>query len=93
MPNPFSKAEKPDSDQVDELEDAFIEEFGDRAPDFLSMLFITDLDAAPDAYQKINADMLYPTVFHEGVTITSSTVHTVEYEETLRLTTLTVKKI
>lgn len=50
------------------------------------------VDAAPDADQKINADMLYPTVFHEGVTITSSTVHTVEYEETLRLTTLTVKE-
>ena len=79
--------------EYDELEKAFTEEFGDRAQDFLSMLFITDLDAAPDTDRKINENMLYPTVFHEGVNLTSATVNKVEYEENmLNQTTLTVKE-
>lgn len=79
--------------EYDELEKAFTEEFGDRAQDFLSMLFITDLDAASDADRKINENMLYPTVFHEGVNLTSATVNKVEYEENMfNQTTLTVKE-
>ncbi|MGQ8874403.1 hypothetical protein [Paenibacillus sp. TSA_86.1] len=60
--------------EYEEIEKSFTTEFGSRAQDILSILFINNMDAEPNADISINKNILYPTVFHEGIKITKAVV-------------------
>lgn len=63
-----------------ELEKSFTKEFGSNADIVLSILFTHDMDADPESDMYIQQNTLYPTVFHEGVTITNAVVHKSYFE-------------
>lgn len=75
------------------MEQSFTKEFGNRAQDILGILCINNMDAEPNADIYINKNILYPTIFHEGIKITKAVVHKTEYEnEFFNETTLTIKE-
>jgi|GEM_PF-1822092 hypothetical protein len=79
--------------EYQELEKSFAQEFGDHAKDILSILFIHNMDADPEADKDVQQNMLYPTVFHKGVTITSAVVYKSYFEnEFFNQTKLTIKE-
>jgi hypothetical protein len=63
-----------------ELEKSFTEEFGDHAKDFLSILFINNLDSDPESDMYVQQNTLYPTVFHKGITITNAVIYKSYFE-------------
>ena len=75
----------------DQAEKALTEEFGDRGKEILSMFIISDMDSISDTY--VMSDTFYPTVFHEGITITQAVIDKVYYEyESLNMTRLSIKE-
>ena len=75
----------------DQAEKALTEEFGDRGKEILSMFIISDMDSVSDTY--VMSDTFYPTVFHEGITITQAVIDKVYYEyESLNMTRLSIKE-
>lgn len=76
-----------------ELEKSFTEEFGDHAERILSILFIYDMDAGPEADRYVQQDTLYPTVFHKGITVTNATLYKSYFEnEFFNQTILSIKE-
>ncbi|MGC6588447.1 hypothetical protein ACPV3A_26325 [Paenibacillus sp. Dod16] len=63
-----------------EFEKSFTEEFGVHAKDILSILFIHDMDSDPESDMYVQQDTLYPTLFHEGITITNAVVYKSYFE-------------
>jgi hypothetical protein len=85
--------EKLTKPEYKEMEQSFTKEFGNRAQDILGILCINNMDAEPNADIYINKNILYPTIFHEGIKITKAVVHKTEYEnEFFNETTLTIKE-
>lgn len=85
--------EKLSKPEYKEMEQSFTKEFGNRAQDILGILCINNMDAEPNADIYINKNILYPTIFHEGIKITKAVVHKTEYEnEFFNDTTLTIKE-
>lgn len=79
--------------EYEELVKSFSEQFGDHAKDILDMFFIHNLDAEPESDIDVQKNTLYPTVFHEGITITDAVVYKSYYEnEFFNKTTLTIKE-
>ncbi|GMK40417.1 hypothetical protein PCCS19_34730 [Paenibacillus sp. CCS19] len=72
--------EKVTNQEYQELEKSFAAEFGNHARDILDLLFIHNMDAAPESDRYVQQNMLYPTVFHKGITITSAVVYKSYYE-------------
>lgn len=63
-----------------ELEKSFTEEFGGHAKTILSILFIHNMDSDPESDMYVQQDTLYPTLFHEGITITNAVVYKSYFE-------------
>ncbi|RAR44267.1 hypothetical protein [Paenibacillus sp. MDMC362] len=63
-----------------ELEKSFTEEFGGHAKEILSILFIHNLDSDPESDMYVQQNTLYPTLFHEGITITNAVVYKSYFE-------------
>lgn len=79
--------------EYEALEKSLAKEFGDQASAILSMFFIEDLDADPNSDRYAHKNTLYPTLFHEGVTVTNAVVYKYEYEhEALNQTELRIKE-
>lgn len=78
-----------------ELQKSFTEEFGNyaNANDMLTMIFINNMDAEPESDIYVNKDLFYPTVFHEGITVTNAVIYKRYYEnEFFNQTTLSIKE-
>ncbi|KOP67325.1 hypothetical protein AMS62_20295 [Bacillus sp. FJAT-18019] len=76
-----------------ELEKSFTEEFGDHAERILSILFIHNMDAGPEADMYVQQNTLYPTVFHKGINITNAVLYKSYFEnEFFNQTRLTIKE-
>lgn len=89
----IASKEKVTKVEYEALEKSLAKEFGVHASDILSIFFIEDLDADPDADRYVNKNTLYPTLFHEGITVTSATVYKAEYEqEAFNQTELRIKE-
>ncbi|WP_338543331.1 hypothetical protein [Paenibacillus tundrae] len=89
----IASKEKVTKVEYEALEKSLAKEFGDHTSDILSIFFIEDLDADPDADRYANRNTLYPTLFHEGVTVTSAAVYKAEYEqEAFNQTELRIKE-
>lgn len=67
--------------EYQQLEIAFAEQFGDRGRDILTIFFINDMDAEPESDKLVNKNTLYPTIFHEGITVTKAEIFNTYYEE------------
>ncbi|MBX4149156.1 hypothetical protein [Paenibacillus lautus] len=63
-----------------EFEKSFTEEFGVHAKDILSILFIHNMEFDPESDMYVQQDTLYPTLFHEGITITNAVVYKSYFE-------------
>lgn len=76
-----------------ELEKTFAEEFGVHAKEILSILFINNMDSAPESDIYVKQHSLYPTVFHKGITITNAVIYKSYFEnERFNQTRLTIKE-
>jgi len=64
--------------EYEQAEKALTEEFGNYGKDILMMLTINDMDSISDTH--IINDTFYPTVFHEGITITTAVINNIYYE-------------
>lgn len=79
--------------EYEALEKSFAEEFGNQAKAILSILFINNMDSGPEADMYVQQNTLYPTVFHEGITITNAVVYKSYYEnEFFNQTILSIKE-
>lgn len=67
--------------EYQQLEIAFAEQFGDRGRDILTIFFINDMDAEPESDKLVNKNTLYPTIFHEGISVTKAEIFNTYYEE------------
>ncbi|CAM3844489.1 hypothetical protein [Marinicrinis lubricantis] len=74
-----------------EIERYFTADFGDHAKDILSMLTLQFMDEESKKY--IAQDTFYPTVFHEGIHITSAVIYRSYYEnDFFNQTRLTIRE-
>lgn len=90
----LASREKVSSLEYKELEKTFTQEFGDHARDLLQMLFINNMDAPPESDKYVNKNILYPTVFHKGVTITNAVIYKSYFEnEFFNKTRLSIKEV
>lgn len=89
----FALREKVSQLEYEEAERALTEEFGNHARDILTMVLINNMDAEPGADRVVQQNMLYPTVFHEGITITDAVIYKSYYEnEFFNQTRLSIKE-
>lgn len=85
--------DKVSKEEYAELEVSFTEEFGDHARSILEMLFINSADPEPPSDTPIYPNSFYPTLFHEGISLTAASVYNSYYEnEFLNQTRLTIKE-
>lgn len=76
-----------------ELEKSFTEEFGDHAKRILSILFVHNMDAGPEADRYVQQNTLYPTVFHKGIAVTNAVLYKSYFEnEFFNQTILSIKE-
>ncbi|MGG3280083.1 hypothetical protein [Paenibacillus solani] len=76
-----------------ELEKSFTEEFGEYAKNILSILFVHNMDAGPEADRYVQQNTLYPTVFHKGITVTNAVLYKSYFEnEFFNQTRLSIKE-
>jgi len=85
--------EKVSKREYKELEKSFTEEFGAHAKDILSILFINNMDSDPESDMDVQQNILYPTVFHKGITITDAVIYKSYFEnEFFNQTRLSIKE-
>lgn len=76
-----------------EIEKSFTKEFGGHAKTILSILFINNMDSDPESDMDVAQNMLYPTVFHKGITITNAVIYKSYFEnEFFNQTRLSIKE-
>lgn len=78
-------------EDYDKAEKALVAEFGNHGREILPMFIINDMDSISDTY--VMSDTFYPTVFHEGITVTTANVFKSYYEnDFFNMTRLTIKE-
>lgn len=82
----FTMREEFSVDVYEQFAQSLTKEFGNRlAQNILSMFFTTNLDidatSNPWSNRAVNHDTFYPTIFHEGINVTSAVIHKIEYEQ------------
>lgn len=76
-----------------EYEQVFLEEFGQYADVMLEMFIIFDSEKKTEADSFMIQDTFYPTLFHEGITVTDAFIEKTYYEnEFFNETYLTIKQ-
>lgn len=76
-----------------ELEKSFTEEFGDHAKDILKIFLINNMDAEPESDLYIQKNTFYPTIFHNGISITKAVIYKSYFEnEFFNQTRLSIKE-
>ncbi|OIJ19165.1 hypothetical protein BKP45_14250 [Anaerobacillus alkalidiazotrophicus] len=68
------------SNEYDELEKVFTEEFGEHARMFLEMFIILGSEKETESGSYLVQETLYPTVFHKGIMITDAVIYKSYYE-------------
>ena len=77
--------------EYEAFEKIFEEEFGKNAKDILSIFFFNPIDSELKSDIYIQKNTLYPTVFHERITITKAIIYKSYYEnEFFNKTRLTI---
>ncbi|RED63303.1 hypothetical protein [Cohnella lupini] len=85
--------EKVSIKEYEELEKSLTAEFGSHAREILTILFNHNSDSEPTSDMYIQQNTLYPTVFHEGITITNAVIYKSYYEnEFYNETRLSIKE-
>jgi hypothetical protein len=85
--------EKVSIKEYEELEKSLTAEFGSHAREILTILFNHNSDSEPTSDRYIQQNTLYPTVFHEGITITNAVIYKSYYEnEFFNQTRLSIKE-
>ncbi|RUT43973.1 hypothetical protein EJP82_18750 [Paenibacillus anaericanus] len=74
--------EKVSITEYEELEKSFDEEFGKYSKDILSIFFLNTMESVPESESGMYViqDTFYPTVFHEGITVTNAVIDKSYYE-------------
>lgn len=87
----LSTMETVSSNEYDELEKVFTEEFGEHAQMFLEMFIIVGSETETESGSYLVQETFYPTIFHKGILITDAVINKSYYEnEALNETYLTI---
>lgn len=76
----LSMKETLSNNEYDEFEKIFTEEFGQHGQRFLEMFIILGSEGEAESGSYLIQETLYPTVFHEGITITDAVIYKSYYE-------------